>query len=414
MLHFNCSNSIRSLLIFSVLISFTIPVFADRDWQNRGHGYRERSVDSDRAGNREFNPRRERFQNENSRQSRNVAPRQEGNERKPRPIGKAYSDRRESEQTFRRKPHDGTPQNRPPLRSEKHYRDRVEESRGDKKPAGQHRPSRQDDKHIIVSPGHQRESGRADSRRDHDRVDSRRDHVKGDSRRDHDRNGDRHDKKFHYQPRSQVNYRHSYHGKPKYRLHHRHHYVYYRSPWYSTRYLAPIRIHYHPVGYHLHTLPHNSVRIFVNSLPFFYLGGIFYSEFDSGYIVVSAPIGAIVSELPVGFIAFNNGFDTYFYANATYYRWSDSDAAFVVVSKPQGADEAIEKATSERLYAYPNAGQSEEQQAKDRYECHQWAVSESHVDPTLEDENEELALQDVMNYRRALTACLEGRDYTVK
>ena len=33
-------------------------------------------------------------------------------------------------------------------------------------------------------------------------------------------------------------------------------------------------------------------------------------------------------------------------------------------------------------YAYPNAGQSEQQQAKDRFECHQWAVSQSGFDPS--------------------------------
>jgi len=211
-----------------------------------------------------------------------------------------------------------------------------------------------------------------------------------------------------------ASYRHSYHGQPKYRLHQRHRYVYYRTPWYSTRYLAPIHIHYHPVGHHIHVLPVNYISIYVSSLPYFYYEGIYYRSISDGYVVVEAPIGALVAELPVGYVAFNNGYDTYFYVNATYYRWSDSDTAFVVVKKPKGADEAIKEETEDRLYAYPNANQSEEQQAKDRYECHQWAVSESHVDPTLEDEKQDLSTDDVMNYRRALAACLEGRDYTVK
>jgi len=34
------------------------------------------------------------------------------------------------------------------------------------------------------------------------------------------------------------------------------------------------------------------------------------------------------------------------------------------------------------VYAYPNAGQSEQQQAQDRFECHQWAVQQSGFDPT--------------------------------
>ncbi|CAN0511749.1 unnamed protein product, partial [Phaeothamnion confervicola] len=33
-------------------------------------------------------------------------------------------------------------------------------------------------------------------------------------------------------------------------------------------------------------------------------------------------------------------------------------------------------------YAYPNAGQSEQQLSKDRYECHQWSVSQTGFDPS--------------------------------
>lgn len=33
-------------------------------------------------------------------------------------------------------------------------------------------------------------------------------------------------------------------------------------------------------------------------------------------------------------------------------------------------------------FAYPKAGQSEQQQSKDRYECHQWAVSQTGFDPS--------------------------------
>ncbi|MBI2799412.1 MAG: hypothetical protein HYX63_03840 [Gammaproteobacteria bacterium] len=34
------------------------------------------------------------------------------------------------------------------------------------------------------------------------------------------------------------------------------------------------------------------------------------------------------------------------------------------------------------VFAYPNAGQSQEQQSKDRFECHQWSVSQSGFDPS--------------------------------
>jgi hypothetical protein len=34
------------------------------------------------------------------------------------------------------------------------------------------------------------------------------------------------------------------------------------------------------------------------------------------------------------------------------------------------------------LYVYPNKGQSPEQQSRDRYDCHTWAVQQTGVDPT--------------------------------
>ena len=35
-----------------------------------------------------------------------------------------------------------------------------------------------------------------------------------------------------------------------------------------------------------------------------------------------------------------------------------------------------------QVFAYPNVGQSEEQQSRDRFECHQWSVSQTGFDPT--------------------------------
>ena len=35
-----------------------------------------------------------------------------------------------------------------------------------------------------------------------------------------------------------------------------------------------------------------------------------------------------------------------------------------------------------QVFAYPNAGQSQEQQSRDRFECHQWSVSQTGFDPT--------------------------------
>ncbi len=192
-----------------------------------------------------------------------------------------------------------------------------------------------------------------------------------------------------------------------------HHYRPHETYHYHTRYLAPIRHHYIPWGYRLTYLPHSYIRIVIGSLPYFYFDGVFYRHYHDGYIVVSAPIGARVSVLPLGFIVFGLGHFTYYYINDAYYLWDDDAEVYVVVEKPVGADEAIAEATAERLFVYPNRGQSEERQAKDRYECHQWAVRESGVDPSLWDQ-QEITYEDNRNYKRAISACLEGRNYTVK
>jgi len=189
-------------------------------------------------------------------------------------------------------------------------------------------------------------------------------------------------------------------------------YSYVQGPWYYTRYLSPYPRHFHPIGYRVRTLPGSYIRIYIGGLPYFYFSGIFYESIGSSYVVVSAPIGAFVSSLPEGFIAFSIGLATYYYINDTYYVWDEPRSGYVVVRKPAGADDAISRATTGRLIIYPNRGQSEDQQARDRYECHRWSVSESGFDPTLEEN--EYSANDNNIYRRAIAACLEGRDYTVK
>lgn len=201
-----------------------------------------------------------------------------------------------------------------------------------------------------------------------------------------------------------------YYANRKHRDHHYHRHETYR---YHTRYLAPIRHHYYPLGFRIRVLPRAYITVYVGGLPYYYYGGVFYRYNLSGYVVVRAPVGAYVNILPVGFISFYLGGLYYYYVNDTYYLWDDDLEAYVVVARPAGADGAIAQATKGRLFVYPNEGQSEEQQAKDRYECHRWAVHETGSDPTL-DEDKEITASEADDYKRAISACLEGRGYTVK
>ncbi len=70
----------------------------------------------------------------------------------------------------------------------------------------------------------------------------------------------------------------------------------------------------------------------------------------------------------------------------------------------------------EKIFVYPRKGQSEEQQAKDRYECHLWVVSQIGWNPTQPkgDVPEAQISRKRADYRRAMGACLEAHDYTVR
>lgn len=218
--------------------------------------------------------------------------------------------------------------------------------------------------------------------------------------------------------------RHPYYPRPSrsherhyksysHKLRNKHHYHNHETYHYHTHYLAPIHHHYHPIGYRVHYLPRTYISIFIGGFPYFYFGGVFYRHHVDGYIVVRAPIGAVVNVLPIGFISFYVGGFTYYYVNDTYYAWDDDLDGYVVVAKPSGAEKAIAEATAGRLYVYPKQGQNEEQQASDRYECHRWAVHQTDVDPSLAEPGE-ISLSDQRKYKRAITACLEGRGYSVK
>jgi len=77
---------------------------------------------------------------------------------------------------------------------------------------------------------------------------------------------------------------------------------------------------------------------------------------------------------------------------------------------------SIPQSSAEKIFAYPRQGQSEELQAKDRYACHSWALSQTHYDPTQPTSGmpEGQLRQMRANYQRAIGACLEGRGYSVK
>ena len=147
---------------------------------------------------------------------------------------------------------------------------------------------------------------------------------------------------------------------------------------------------------------------------YFFFDGMFLEPRLGSYFVVRAPIGARVPFLPAGYVTFYLGPRRYFFVNATYYLWDPDEYDYVVVDEPAGADAAMaaaeEEGDADGLFVYPSQGQSEEQLRQDRFECHEWAVSQTGYDPTLAAPGS----KGRADYLRAMTACLEGRGYTVK
>jgi len=88
----------------------------------------------------------------------------------------------------------------------------------------------------------------------------------------------------------------------------------------------------------------------------------------------------------------------------------------VIQEQPPVYVNPASSAETERIFVYPKKGQSEEQQAKDRYECHSWAVSQTHYDPTQPANgiSETQLNQMRADYKRAMGACLDGRGYAMR
>ena len=170
--------------------------------------------------------------------------------------------------------------------------------------------------------------------------------------------------------------------------------------------------HYHKVGHKVKVLPVGYRKLLVRGTPFYFNAGVFYKTSPSGYVVVKAPPGARISALPPGYISITLGLKHYFHVNGTYYL-KEKDH-YVVVDKPQGAEETttaqavVNSKSQDPLVIYPNTGQSEQQRKQDKFECYQWAATESGFDPL---ESKQVKLDS--HYHKAYISCLQGRGYTV-
>ena len=128
------------------------------------------------------------------------------------------------------------------------------------------------------------------------------------------------------------------------------------------------------------------------------------------------PLGLYFATLPLYYQTLYWGGIPYYYANDTFYRWNDDVAQYETVAPPADASNGGGPGGGGESYVYPRQGQSPEQLKADRYECYRWAADQTGFDPTRASggPNGQGGSEQAGAYRRAESACLEGRGYTVR
>lgn len=124
-------------------------------------------------------------------------------------------------------------------------------------------------------------------------------------------------------------------------------------------------------------------------------------------------LGLYFATLPFYYSTFWWGGIPYYYADNTYYQYDGTVGQYETVAPPP---EVQQQATAQGsvgtdVIAYPKGGQSADQQANDKNECHSWAVTQSGFDP---ERGATASAGERDNYVRAQAACLDGRGYSVK
>jgi hypothetical protein len=163
-------------------------------------------------------------------------------------------------------------------------------------------------------------------------------------------------------------------------------------------------------------LPRGAVAVDHYGGRYWYGRGVWWGRRGPGWVVVGPPIGFFVPFLPEFYTTVWFGGVPYYYANDAYYVWRDQDRGYEVVDPPGEAGASTEPPAPEDVFMYPRNGQSADQQSRDRYECHRWAADQTGFDPTRPEGGvgTGAAAAKRGEYFRAMSACLEGRGYSVK
>ena len=206
---------------------------------------------------------------------------------------------------------------------------------------------------------------------------------------------------------------------------------------------APYSVHYDNRYSHNHyytthgvevaTVPGRPYVVAHGGAHYYYTGGVWYAPRGPRYVVIAPPVGVFVPVLPPFYTTVWFGGVPYYYSNQTYYVYGGPQG-YEVVQPPGDPDSAVQgpqgpaypgapppapgdaHPEGEDIYVYPQHGQSLDQQANDRYDCHKWASSQTGFDPTQAGGGvaPDQTVARGEEYRRAIRACLEGRGYSVR
>jgi hypothetical protein len=170
-------------------------------------------------------------------------------------------------------------------------------------------------------------------------------------------------------------------------------------------------------GFHVDVLPRGYLVVPHGGFRYYFSAGVWYQPLGPRFVVVTPPLGITVPVLPLFFTTVWVRGIPYYYADGVYYVWSPSALAYVVTQSPRVEDVSTSAPTgADTLFIYPKNGQSEDQQATDRYECDRWSVDQTGYDPTQSTGAGASSQQGEKrdDYRRAMAACLDARGYSVK
>jgi hypothetical protein len=179
--------------------------------------------------------------------------------------------------------------------------------------------------------------------------------------------------------------------------------------------------HYYPrSGALVRALPGGYRPYYYRGSRYYFSGGIWYAPGPYGFIVTRPPPGLFLTVLPPFYTTVWVGGAPYYYADNVYYQWQPGANGYAVVEPPEGADQPsgppAGAPAADDFFIYPKNGQTQEQQAADQYECHDWAKNQTGFDPTQQSggvsPNETGSRRE--QYQRAMTACLEARGYSIK